>query len=47
MGIKLLEIIWSIYIGNAVNYGIILWDDFLQYISKDAPKEGLKELTFA
>lgn len=47
MGIKLLEIIWSIFMGNAVNYGQILWDDFLQYVSKDAPKEGMNELTFA
>ena len=47
MGMKLLDIIWSIYTGNAVNYGQFLWDDFLRYISKDAPKEGMSELTFA
>ena len=47
MGKQLLDIVWSVYTGNAVNYGQIIWDDFLQYISKDAPKEGMIELTFA
>lgn len=44
---QLLDIVWSIDTGNAVNYGQIIGDDFLQYISKDAPKEGMTKLTFA
>lgn len=47
MGIKLLEIVYIIYTGNAVNYWRILWDDFLQYIPKEAPKEDAIELTFS
>lgn len=34
MGIKLMELVWTIYTGNVVNYGQILWDDFLQYIPR-------------
>lgn len=33
--------------GNAVTYGQILWDNFLQYVSKNTPKEEMIELTFA
>lgn len=47
MEIKLPEIVRSIYTGNAVNYGQILWDDFLQYIAKEDPREDATELTFA
>lgn len=47
MGIPLLEIVWSIFTGNPVNYGNNLWEDFLQYISKGNPKERMLELTSA
>lgn len=47
MGKQLQDTVWSIFTGNGFNYGQINWDDFLQYISKDAPKEGIIELTFA
>lgn len=47
MGIKLMELVWSIYTSNAMNYGQILWDDFLQYIPKEAPREDATKLTFA
>ena len=47
MGLKLLELVWSIFTGHDVNYGQILWDDFLQYIPKETPKENPIELTFA
>lgn len=45
MGKPLLDIVWSIFIGNAMNYGNILWDDFLQYVSIGSPKEGIMEIT--
>ena len=47
MGIKLMELVWSIFTGNAMNYSQIIWDDFLQYMSKEAPREDTTELTFA
>ena len=47
MGIKLLELVRSIFTGNPVNYGQILRDDFLQYIPKESPKEDATVLTFA
>lgn len=47
MGKPLLDLVWSIFTGNPVNYGHILWEDFLQYVSKGAPKEGMNELTSA
>ena len=47
MGLKLLELVWSIFTGHDVNYGQILWDDFLQYIPKEHRKENPTELTFA
>ena len=46
MGLKLLELVWSIFTGHDINYGQILWDDFLQYIPKETPKENPTELTF-
>ena len=46
MGLKLLEIVWSIFTGNAVNDGQILLDDFLQYVPKENPREEPTELTF-
>ena len=47
MGLKLLELVWSIFIGHGVNYGHILWDDFLQYIPKQSLRQNPTELTFA
>ena len=47
MGLKLLELVWSIFTGRDVNYGQILWDDFLQYIPKESPRQNPSELTFA
>ncbi|KAL7615706.1 hypothetical protein Lser_V15G03411 [Lactuca serriola] len=47
MGLKLLELVWSIFTGHDVNYGQILWDDFLRYIPKESPKEKPTKLTFA
>lgn len=47
MGKSLLDIVWSIFTGKPVNYGKIIWEEFLQYVSKGAPKEGMAELTFA
>ena len=38
MWLHLLEILWSIFIGNAVNYGQILWDHFLWYLPKENPR---------
>ena len=29
MGLKLLELVWSIFTGHDVNYGQILWDDLM------------------
>lgn len=46
MGIKLLELIWSIYTGNAMNSCQILWDDFFQYMPKEAPRVDAIELRF-
>ena len=40
MGLKLLELVWSNFTGHDVNYGQILWDDFLQYIPKKSPREN-------
>lgn len=45
MGLKQFELVWSIFTGNALNFGKILWDDFLQYISKENPREDPTELT--
>ncbi|XP_052621215.1 uncharacterized protein LOC111897072 [Lactuca sativa] len=47
MGLKLLELVWSIFTAHDVNYGQIFWDDFLQYIPKESPRENPTELTFA
>lgn len=47
MGIELLEIVWSFFTGNTVNYKQILWDYFLKYIPKEATWEDATELTFA
>ena len=47
MSLKLLELVWSIFTDNDVNYGQIVWDDFLQYFPKEIPKENPTELTFA
>ena len=47
MGLKLLELVWSIFTGHDANYGQILWDDFLQYIPKETLRETPTELTFA
>ena len=47
MGLKLIELVWSIFIGHDVNYGQILWDDFFQYTLKESPKVNPTELTFA
>lgn len=47
MGIKFLELVWSIFTGNAVKFGQFLWDDFLQYIPKETPRQDATELTFA
>lgn len=47
MGLKLRELVWSLFTGNAVNFGQILWDDFLQYIRKENPKQDATELTFS
>lgn len=47
IGKPLFDIVWSNFIRNPVNYGHILWEDFLQYVSKGTPKEGMTELTYA
>ena len=47
MGLKLLELVWSIFTSHDVNYGQILRDDFLQYIPKESPREIQTKLTFA
>lgn len=47
MGIKLIKIMWSFFTGNVVKYGQIVWDDFLQYILKEVPREDATELTFS
>ncbi|KAL7616498.1 hypothetical protein Lser_V15G02342 [Lactuca serriola] len=47
MGLKLLELVWSIFTGHDVNYGRILWDNFLQYIPKESPRQNPTDLTFA
>ena len=47
MGLKLLELVWSIFTDNSINYEQILWDDFLQYIPKESPRQNPIELTFA
>ena len=47
MGKALLNIVWSIFTRNSVNYENILWEDFLQYVSKGTPKEGKMELKYA
>ena len=47
MGLKLLELVWSIFTSHDIIYGQILWDDFLQDIPKASPRENPTELTFA
>ncbi|KAL7589609.1 hypothetical protein Lser_V15G41252 [Lactuca serriola] len=47
MGLNPLELVWSIFTGHDVNYGQILWDDFLQYIPKESPRQNPSELNFA
>ena len=47
MGIKVKELVWSIFTANPVNYGQILWYDFLQYIPKESPRKVATQLTCA
>ena len=47
MGLQLLVLVWSTFTGHDVNYGQILWDEFLQYIPKATPRANSTELTFA
>lgn len=39
--------VWSIFTGEVVDYGTILQDDFIQYVGKGSPKEGINKLTSA
>lgn len=47
MGKQLLDLLWSIFTGEAVNSETILWDDFIQYIRRKTPREGLTKVTSA
>lgn len=39
--------LWSIFNGELVDYRTILWDDFITYVGRDSPRQGLTEVTFS
>lgn len=47
MGKQFLDLILSIFTAEPMDFGSILWDDFLTYVGRNEPRTGLTEVTSA
>lgn len=47
MGKQFMYLLWSIFTGEPMDFGSILWDDFLTYVGRNEPRTGLTEVTSA
>lgn len=46
-GKAILDLLWSIFTGEPVDFGSILWDDLLSYVGRNQPRQGLTDVTSA